>query len=83
MLAGACVTMLPLLIVCAFARIVWKMNFIDLSVSWPEHDQSAGADFCHEPGRLRRADGRLCHGVSADHASAHLVRAVLALALCK
>jgi len=31
MLAGACVTMLPLLLVCAFARIVWKMNFIDLS----------------------------------------------------
>ncbi len=31
MLAGACVTMLPLLIVCIFARMVWKMNFIDLS----------------------------------------------------
>jgi putative transport protein len=31
MLAGVCVTMLPLLLVCAFARIVWRMNFIDLS----------------------------------------------------
>jgi putative transport protein len=31
MLAGACVTMLPLLLVCLFGRLVWKMNFIDLS----------------------------------------------------
>ena len=31
MLAGACVTMLPLLLVCLFARLAWKMNFIDLS----------------------------------------------------
>ena len=31
MLAGACVTMLPLLLVCLFARLVWKMNFTDLS----------------------------------------------------
>lgn len=31
MLAGVCVTMLPLLIVCAFARVMLKMNFIDLS----------------------------------------------------
>jgi putative transport protein len=31
LLAGACVTMLPLLIVGAFARVVWKMNFMDLS----------------------------------------------------
>lgn len=31
MLAGACVTMLPLLAVCSFARVAWKMNFIDLS----------------------------------------------------
>jgi putative transport protein len=30
MLAGACVTILPLLIVCIFARVTWKMNFIDL-----------------------------------------------------
>jgi putative transport protein len=25
------VTVLPLLIVCSFARVAWKMNFIDLS----------------------------------------------------
>jgi putative transport protein len=31
MLAGACVTILPLLLVCIFARVVWRMNFIDLS----------------------------------------------------
>jgi putative transport protein len=31
MLAGACVTILPLLLVCVFARIAWQMNFIDLS----------------------------------------------------
>jgi putative transport protein len=31
MLAGACVTMIPLFLVCLFARLVWKMNFIDLS----------------------------------------------------
>jgi putative transport protein len=31
MLAGACVTILPLFIVCIFARLVWRMNFIDLS----------------------------------------------------
>lgn len=31
MLAGACVTILPLLVVCSFARIVWRMNFTDLS----------------------------------------------------
>jgi len=31
MLAGACVTTLPLLIVCIFARMVWNMNFVDLS----------------------------------------------------
>jgi putative transport protein len=31
MLAGACVTILPLLFVCIFSRVVWKMNFIDLS----------------------------------------------------
>jgi putative transport protein len=31
MLAGACVTMLPLLLVCLFGRLAWKMNFIDLS----------------------------------------------------
>ena len=31
MLAGACVTVLPLLLVCLFGRIAWGMNFIDLS----------------------------------------------------
>ena len=31
MLAGACVTTLPLLAVCVFARVAWQMNFIDLS----------------------------------------------------
>jgi len=31
LLAGACVTVLPLLLVGSFARLVWKMNFIDLS----------------------------------------------------
>lgn len=31
MLAGACVTVLPLLAVSSFARVVLKMNFIDLS----------------------------------------------------
>jgi putative transport protein len=31
MLAGACVTILPLLFVCIFARAVWRMNFIDLT----------------------------------------------------
>jgi putative transport protein len=31
MLAGACVTILPLLVVCSLARIAWQMNFIDLS----------------------------------------------------
>jgi putative transport protein len=31
MLAGACVTILPLLLVCIFARVAGGMNFIDLS----------------------------------------------------
>ena len=31
LLAGACVTVLPLLLVGVFARVVWKMNFMDLS----------------------------------------------------
>jgi len=31
LLAGACVTTLPLLVVGIFARRIWKMNFIDLS----------------------------------------------------
>jgi putative transport protein len=31
LLAGACVTILPLLLIGAIARAVWKMNFIDLS----------------------------------------------------
>jgi putative transport protein len=31
LLAGACVTILPLLFVGAIARAVWKMNFVDLS----------------------------------------------------
>jgi putative transport protein len=31
LLAGLCVTMVPLLLVGCFARTVWKMNFIELS----------------------------------------------------
>ena len=31
LLAGACVTVLPLMLVGIFARVVWKMNFMDLS----------------------------------------------------
>jgi putative transport protein len=31
LLAGACVSVLPLLLVGVFARAVWKMNFMDLS----------------------------------------------------
>jgi putative transport protein len=31
LLAGACVTILPLMLGGIFARVVWKMNFIDLS----------------------------------------------------
>ena len=31
MLAGACVTILPLMLIGVFARAVWKMNFMDLS----------------------------------------------------
>ena len=31
LLAGICVTVLPLLLVGIFARVVWKMNFMDLS----------------------------------------------------
>lgn len=31
LLAGACVTVLPLLLVGSFARVAWRMNFIDLS----------------------------------------------------
>lgn len=31
LLAGICVTILPLLLVGLFARLVWKMNFMDLS----------------------------------------------------
>jgi putative transport protein len=31
LLAGACVTVLPLLAVGIFARVAWKMNFMDLS----------------------------------------------------
>jgi len=31
LLAGACVTVLPILIVGIFARLVWRMNFMDLS----------------------------------------------------
>ena len=40
-----------------------------------EHDQSAGTHLRHEPGWLRRADRRVCYGVSADHAAAHPMRA--------
>jgi len=31
LLAGACVTILPLMLIGVFARAVWKMNFMDLS----------------------------------------------------
>jgi putative transport protein len=31
LLAGACVTILPLVLIGVFARAVWKMNFMDLS----------------------------------------------------
>jgi putative transport protein len=31
LLAGACVTVLPILIIGIFARLVWRMNFMDLS----------------------------------------------------
>ena len=31
LLAGVCVTILPLVLVGVFARVVWKMNFMDLS----------------------------------------------------
>jgi putative transport protein len=31
LLAGACVTILPLMLIGIFARAVWKMNFMDLS----------------------------------------------------
>lgn len=31
LLAGACVTVLPILLVGIFARVVWKMNFMELS----------------------------------------------------
>jgi putative transport protein len=31
LLAGACVTVAPLILVGVFARVVWKMNFMDLS----------------------------------------------------
>jgi putative transport protein len=31
LLAGACVTILPLMLIGVFARVVWKMNFMDLS----------------------------------------------------
>lgn len=31
LLAGACVTVLPLLLIGILARVVWKMNFMDLS----------------------------------------------------
>jgi putative transport protein len=31
LLAGACVTILPLMLIGVIARAVWKMNFIDLS----------------------------------------------------
>jgi len=31
LLAGVCVTVLPLLLVGTFARVVWKMNFLELS----------------------------------------------------
>jgi putative transport protein len=31
LLAGACVTILPLILIGVFARAVWKMNFMDLS----------------------------------------------------
>ena len=31
LLAGTCVTAIPLVLVGSFARVVWKMNFVDLS----------------------------------------------------
>jgi putative transport protein len=31
LLAGACVTVLPLLVIGILARVIWKMNFMDLS----------------------------------------------------
>jgi putative transport protein len=31
LIAGACVTILPLVLIGVFARVVWKMNFMDLS----------------------------------------------------
>ena len=35
LLAGTCVTMVPLLLVGSFARTGWKMNFMDLTACWP------------------------------------------------
>jgi putative transport protein len=35
LLAGACVTALPMLLIGAFAHVVWKLNFMDLCASSP------------------------------------------------
>ena len=76
LLAGACVTVLPLLLVGIFARVVLKMNFMDLSglLAGSMTDPPALA-FASNICRLRRADRRLRHRLSAHHPAAHPLRA--------
>jgi putative transport protein len=62
LLAGLAVTMLPLLAVGIFARVVLKMNFMDLS-----------GLLCVEYCGLGCSHRRLCHGLPLDHADAHPV----------
>ena len=76
LLAGACVTVLPLLLIGIFARLVWKMNFMDLSglIAGSMTDPPALA-FASNIAWLRGAGSGLCDGLSADHAAPHFVSA--------
>ena len=54
LLAGVCVTVLPILLIGIFARAVWKLNFMDLSgLIAGQHDRSSRARFRLQRRRLR------------------------------
>ena len=76
LLAGVCVTVLPLLLVGIFARVVLKMNFMDLSglLAGSMTDPPALAFASNIAGSDAPTVG-LRHRLSAHHAPAHPFRA--------
>jgi hypothetical protein len=71
LLAGVCVTVLPLLVVGIFARVVLKMNFMGPKrLARRQHDRSARARLRLDYREVGRAIGRICHRLSAYYAHA-------------